>query len=548
MRRCPRTRLALAISLELVLWTACQSAAATPSWIQKSMDVPTTRGDSTLINQHAPIFFFHDQELNLPSHVELLDGRASLTHRHRQTKVLRWSLPVATRFARRTEMIDESLRSIDSLASESYWTTLHKELNDRQDDLNEVPTSGRAEQKTHAGRRRTLARAIVQVERLLASLRNNRVPHPSEISLDLRGLHLEEFQVDTTETLSRHTPSELALELEEQFKRDPPVNDNWRHPIAYVHLEKGVRLSWPRILKHRRWIPDPNGLRAERAVGRPLSGVYDVIHYMLYHPFNAHSNSHESDWDSSIAVVVPRDPSAEFKFVVYFAHHSALLYEVVNHAVVPGAFTQFLEDYQAWMDERREAGDNDQSVGPCFALDGHPLVFVAQGSHAAYPVPGMTVTGPSIDVDLLGRGIEIKVPFGIDVHSAGRRFFAVGDSVVRADTILTESLQRIFTDGDASILPGPLIHLALPGLRTYEVLRNNPWAYFPGAWGEPVEYVGWSGGHNFLLSHKYIARDDPTRMRSWLERAGSPERDRAIVTHLPARRSIRAYPDSIPAR
>lgn len=453
--------------------------------------------DIELIERYAPVYLFHDQERVLPVGVNALEGRAAVTFRDGSSVD---SIRV--------------IRDIASIGEIDFWKSLENDLD-------------------HVSDRKQREKARKEIRKAIAFLKGGHHDERANISVDLIALQLNRFlygDADAAGQRIQHTPMELGERLRKDLLQTQSV--------CYVHVARNIRISWPAWDGRRELVK-------ARTNYRKIEGYYDVVYYILYLPFNVYTNVHEADWDGVVAVIVPTDERDKRPtLAAYFGHHGSILVELVSDSdylaegTEESSFDVFLDRYQDWVVNPGKKKRGGKQIGWCYGYRGtHPLVFVAHGSHAAYPAPGMTVTG--LDVDLFFKKIE--VPFGIDIHPVGRQLLPVASGWELNDDLasLTDLLSPY---GNTS---RPWVNIVAGTRKRYvEIDKNTNWALFPGKWGEDHNYQGWSGISGFLLSKKIVSSDDPRRIRDWLEDAKHPLDDWQRVEHITSKSKLYVYPES----
>jgi len=200
------------------------------------------------------------------------------------------------------------------------------------------------------------------------------------------------------------------------------------------------------------------------------SGRWVIIQYYFFYLFNASTNIHEGDWDSSITVAVNLDTRKVL--VLYYQHHTRWITRMNT-----GSSLNLKEWMEHWGDYEDRVGFLAKRKPPAFSLaikGTHPMGFVAIGAHGIYPTPGTSMFGASIP-------FRDDLPFTVDDRTAG---------ICLASHDLIE---------DDSVWPGALntpkrCRLDELQLITDERDTANSALWFKGRWGERVKNKeGWSG-------------------------------------------------------
>jgi hypothetical protein len=451
--------------------------------------------DMALVRKYAPVYFFHEQEIVLPSSAEVLEGRSSLIY-HSADDTL--------------HLISEPIGDIDNLGAYAYWEDIKADLGDR------LAASGSASRS----KQRLIKEADNEVRKIVEYLRGGTRPKVN-ISLDIDSLLLTEFQWLGDDKYKRRTPNELGRCW---------CSLDGKSPVCYVHVERDVRIArawyetfWQEIVKHFSGLED-------------LDERYHVIFYVLFYPFNSFWNNHEGDWDSRIAVIVPADGSTDKPaFAIYYYHHELMFLTMASDASYgSGGFRDYLVEYGDWLEDRKKEGRGKRDhakIGKCFAFGGtHPFVFVALGSHAAYPIPGFTMMG----ADVFDR---IRVPVCTDLHPLDGRAF----TVYSPDTsgALAGGLSQAF----AGCSEAPQFDMiAADSQRPIVFITSQPWYKFPGTWGEHVRYTGWAGPTVASFTDAIVDRHGEPCFRYWSIFAKHIWSDRTRMRQVPCESPLHLYP------
>ena len=451
--------------------------------------------DMALVRKYAPVYFFHEQEIVLPSSPEVLEGRSRLIY-HSGDDTLR--------------LTSGALEDIDSLGARTYWEDIKADLGDR------LAATG----SVSGLKRRLILEADNDVRKIAEYLRGGTRPSV-DISLDIDSLCLTEFQWLGDHELKRRTPNELG-HLWRGLDGKPPV--------CYVHVERDVRVArawydtfWREIVKHFSGLED-------------LDERYHVIFYVLFYPFNSFWNNHEGDWDSRVAVIVPADGAIDKPaFAIYYYHHELLFLTMASDASYgSGGFHDYLVEYGDWLEGDGKVGRgqrNRSRVGKCFAFRGtHPFVFVALGSHAAYPIPGFTMMG----ADIFDR---VRLPVCTDLHPVDGRAF----TVYSPDTsdALAEGLRQAFA---ACSQPPQFEVIAADSQAPIVFITEQPWYKFPGTWGEYVRYTGWGGPTVVSFTDAFVDRHGERCFRYWSLFAKHIWSERTRMRQVPCESPLHIYP------
>lgn len=396
-----------------------------------------------LVRKYAPIVFFHSQERHLPTDVAEL-AEETLVYGAPPDSII----------------LSTSIGDVNNLGRPSYWLEIARGLESRMEGA-----KGR--------KRKRIGLAHREVRLVIASIRDDRMTSDVDISIDYAAADLERMTVGADP--SPQSPYDLAS----------AYASNATDIVCYYHVEQEVYTGWDR--------GGPLARYAESRIGEPVGSVFDIIYYSFFHRFNEFTNNHEGDWDSAIAVLIPRDVDAR-PLIVYFSHHSKLLFHTrgVDGSGQDCTFTSFV---------RSNIAPQGKSIGSAYLVKDHPVVFSAYGSHAAYPFPGVTLTGPDLNVDLKIAKWNAKVSFGTDVHNLGKGYLPEG---FRQD-LLEDQLKD-----------------AIKGSYSLKPMRGNNWSKFPGKWGEASRISGWGGSPSFHRSNRMSTRFDGRRVRLWLEQATPP--------------------------
>jgi len=126
-----------------------------------------------------------------------------------------------------------------------------------------------------------------------------------------------------------------------------------------------------------------------------LIGTYDIIQFFPFYIFNDFWNKHVGDWDSTVEIINNKQKNRAF--LRTSLHEASWLMQI------PLQVSN--KSFDKWIKEWKENPNGRYGLEPVFTLRGHPFIFVACGSHAAYPTPGYTLWGPPT-VDLLTASDE----------------------------------------------------------------------------------------------------------------------------------------------
>lgn len=220
----------------------------------------------------------------------------------------------------------------------------------------------------------------------------------------------------------------------------------------------------------------------------PYRGRYAIIQYYFFYIYNDSANQHQGDWDSSIEVCVPKGGGDVYVF--YHQHHTSWLTKMLP----PGHGSSLDGWITNWASRQNGAkwADKDE-LGEAYAFGTHPLAFVANGAHGAYPTPGTSFF--VIDLGTIADWFGDRyIPFNMDERSWG---VTVGPSALKADVVAR-----------APDVPG----VTAPEYIAWEkpkILDKQAWLTYGGLWGQRVpEYNGWGGSRGPRTKDMWKAKKD----------------------------------------
>jgi hypothetical protein len=194
--------------------------------------------------------------------------------------------------------------------------------------------------------------------------------------------------------------------------------------------------------------------------------------------FNASTNVHEGDWDSSITVAV--NLTKREILALYYQHHTKWLTRLNTDPQV--RIEDWLSDWDAYERKRMRT-----YTRPAFSFSlerTHPIGFVAKGAHGVYPTPGTTMYGISIPA-------HDDLPFIIDDRGIG---MCLAPQNIK-DNIGAWPDKLSIPDSTYAWDEPELVEDELSGQEGVSAL------WFRGHWGEVVKNKeGWSGPNGPLAS------------------------------------------------
>lgn len=454
---------------------------------------------------HAPIYFLHPDDPVAPMRVEDMAGELALTYPDLDARFPgpRRSCVIATA---------QELTNFDQLSKPKWWEKRKNRLQAPRCHEDLLEAAGEEIDAVASRLEETAKWRLKQTEG--TKLERDAWRIETSFTFDIPGIDLYELlyagqpQPDTPHGLWRPVAERLG--------------DTWSTLECYAHVAEGVQL--------------PNARNA------PVGGTYDILYYFLFYPFNLSTNVHEGDWDAAIAVLRPENPRKDRPVIIaFFSHESSIFLQLESAA--NWNLAESSERYLGWVRD----GENTWRKRYLHALDDrHPLVFVAHGSHAAYPVPGLTLNGVEVGISVIR---ELRVPFSLDAHPARVALLPVDSGTGWAER-------------EAQLLPvlegtpagrGGLTNLA-QGLENQSCpltlidVDSPAWARFTLGWGEALHLRGWSGPGGFLHSERVVESGSRPRLDGWLRQGIHPldsVEHHGIVgrlRHLPSARVLDVYP------
>ena len=283
-----------------------------------------------------------------------------------------------------------------------------------------------------------------------------------------------------------------------------------RKILAARYPSRGVRSKVPLP----RYVPK---IYAHVAAGVELgnrfvaAGVYDIVQYFFFFPYNDFFNQHEGDWDATIQVLVPRG-SGDIYVTNSFHYEDWIM-----------GYPNKLPDFQAWLALWPKTSSEIESYAerktplPVYRLKTHPMAFIVKGGHGAYPTPGFALFEgrvPKITIGSWTLGGD-NVIAAADERVVGRVCLAPRWSISK------EMIERFLVF--SGIRPEGMEYVGY-SKSAIEVLGNQPWAGFRGLWGERVEKAGWSGPPG----PRFVSRWHPSNLNRYNEHLDRSNR----FTHL----------------
>lgn len=290
---------------------------------------------------------------------------------------------------------------------------------------------------------------------------------------------------------------ELAKAAAEHYSNYPPKSD--RNFKYYVQVSDPIKID-RRSFKH-------NCCSKIFSFEEQILGKYFVLRYFYFYTYNDFVNIHEGDWDSTVEILINKDTGK--KFVNIHAHEYVHLAEISSSSSELPKFDDWLKKWSSPQPPRKNL------FKPIYHYDGHPFVFVALGSHGAYPAPGYTRCGLKIP-------LCINVVISSDIHKVGEICLVPEEVKIEPDLI------QFLNEKDI-----PHTREGFPQLKgikwerelcfeniedaTVEEKEAQQWYLFKGLWGERVNRNFDSGPEG---PHKHSKRlNKPKEILSRFNRA-----------------------------